>query len=83
MGELEIRVIPKASKNRVKIENGVVKVYINASPEKGKANKSLIKFFRKIVGERVEVVSGEKGRKKRIRFSITKEEFLERIKNAE
>jgi len=83
MGELEIRVIPNASKNRVKIENGVVKVYINAPPEKGKANKSLIKFLRKIVGERVEVVSGEKRRKKRIRFSITKEEFLERIKNAE
>ena len=83
MGEAEIRVIPNASKNKVKVENDIIKVYINAPPEKGKANKLLIKFLRKIVDGKIDIVSGEKARNKRIRFSITEKEFLERIKNAE
>ena len=39
---LEVKVIPKSSRNLVKEENGRIKVYLTQAPEKGKANKALI-----------------------------------------
>ena len=40
---VEVKVIPKSSRSLVKEEEeGRLKVYITAAPEKGKANKALI-----------------------------------------
>lgn len=61
---LTIKVIPNSDRNELKEENNQLKLYLKAKPEKGKANKELIKFFKKEFGLRVEIKSGEKGREK-------------------
>ena len=76
---LRIKVIPRASRNRVLIREGEVVVYVTAPPEKGKANKKVLKLLKKLTGANVKMVSGEKSREKIITFSIEKAEFMRRL----
>jgi uncharacterized protein (TIGR00251 family) len=67
-----VKVIPKSSKTEFVgyLPDGTWKVKIAAAPEKGKANKELCSFLAERLGvaqSRVEIVSGETGRLKRIR----------------
>lgn len=39
---INVKVTPKASRNQIKEENGLLKVYLTSAPERGKANKALI-----------------------------------------
>lgn len=63
---LAIRVIPNSSQSCVKIINGV-RVYVTQVPTKGKANKAVVKLFKKL-GFNVEIVKGEKTRNKILRI---------------
>lgn len=83
MGRMDIKVVPNASKNRVLVKDGQVVVYVNAPPEKGKANRALLKLLKRITGDKVDILSGEKSRKKTISFSLREEEFLKRLKENE
>ena len=47
-GAFEIKVITKASCDKIYLENGVVKVKIREIPENGKANKVIINLFSKL-----------------------------------
>ena len=76
---LRIKVIPKASRNRVLIREGEVVVYVTAPPEKGKANKKVLKLLKRLTGVNVKMVSGEKSSGKIITFSIEKAEFIRRL----
>lgn len=42
---IKIKVIPKSSRNQIKEEDGLLKVYLTAPPSKGKANKALIELL--------------------------------------
>jgi len=64
---LKIKVIPNASKTELKEENNQLKLHLKSVPEKGKANQELIKFFKKKLGLKVEIKSGEKSRDKVLR----------------
>jgi uncharacterized protein (TIGR00251 family) len=67
-GLLKIKVIPHSSRNElVKVDESELKLYLKAAPEKGKANKEVIRFFKKKLGLRVEIRSGEKSREKLLR----------------
>ncbi|HLD72538.1 MAG TPA: DUF167 domain-containing protein [Candidatus Nanoarchaeia archaeon] len=66
--QLKIKVIPNSDRTELKEQNGELKLYLQAQPEKGKANLAIIKFFKKELGLRVEIVSGEKRREKRLRI---------------
>lgn len=66
-----VKVIPKSSKNSVKMENGILRVHLNAPPVDGKANKALIELFAEILQvpkSSVEIVRGDKGRNKHIKI---------------
>lgn len=65
---LRIKVIPNSDRTELKEQNGVLKLYLQAQPEKGKANLAIIKFFKKEYGLRVEIISGEKAREKVLRI---------------
>lgn len=39
---VKVKVVPKSSRSLVKEEEGRLKVYITAAPERGKANKALV-----------------------------------------
>jgi hypothetical protein len=75
-----VKVIPGSRKNQiVGIEETHVKIRIKGAPEKGKANKELIKFLAKIFdigSSRVEIRSGETSKTKRIFLSGISEEVF-------
>jgi hypothetical protein len=65
--EIKIKVIANASKNLVKKEADIFKVYVTTQREKGKANKQVIKLLSQYfnVGKTdLEIVKGEKNNKK-------------------
>jgi len=67
---LQIVVQPRASRDElVELNEQGLKVRITAPPVDGKANKHLIRFLAKtfkVAPSRVELLSGEKGRHKRL-----------------
>lgn len=63
-GKLKIKVIPHSGRTEVKEEEGKLKLYLKAAPEKGKANAELIKFFKKEHKISVRIKSGETRRDK-------------------
>lgn len=65
--EFSLRVTPNASRTELKEEDGKLKLYLQAVPEKGKANAAVIKFFKKEFNIKVEIKSGERSRDKVIR----------------
>ena len=65
---LKLKVIPNSSKVKLVEENGSLKLYLKAVPDKNKANMELIKFFKKQFNLRVEIKSGLKGREKVLRI---------------
>lgn len=61
---LLVWVVPNAKSTYLIEDNGRLKIYLHAPPEKDKANKELIKFFKKEFNLRVNLVSGAKSREK-------------------
>ena len=69
-----LRIIVKPNANKSEIlgydeSRQAVKVAIAAQPEKGKANKEVIKFFSKLLKRKIEIKSGLKSREKVLVFS--------------
>lgn len=69
---LSVRVQPKASRDEIiGPHENALKIRITAPPVDGKANTHLIRFLAKTFGvpkSRVEILSGESGRLKRLRI---------------
>lgn len=67
---IRIKVQPRASKNEIRgIREGALHVKLTASPTEGAANKQLAGFLSKklkVAKSRIEILSGEKARHKRI-----------------
>lgn len=64
-GKLKVKIKPNASKNQIKSwdkNRKHLKININAIPEKGKANKELIKFLSKRLGKKVRILRGKTSR---------------------
>ncbi len=70
--ELKVRIQPKASRDEiVGPQGGDLKVRITAPPAEGKANAHLVRFMARVFGvprARITLVSGERGRSKRLRI---------------
>lgn len=65
--EIAVRVTPKASRNAIKEEEGVLRVYVTTVPEDGKANAAVVKLLSKAVGvpkSRLDLVRGHTSRDK-------------------
>ena len=62
--QFSLRVTPNASRTELKEEDGKLKLYLQAVPEKGKANLAVIKFFKKEFGIKVGIKSGSRSRDK-------------------
>ncbi len=65
---IKLKVIPNAGNTKLIEENGHLKLYLTAVPEKDKANQELIKFFKKTFKLVIEIKSGEKSREKVLRI---------------
>lgn len=65
----EIKVITKASCNKIYLENNIIKVKIREIPENGKANKTIIELFSKtfkIPKKNIEIIKGQTSSNKTI-----------------
>lgn len=71
---IDVKVFPSSGYNKWIIGNyGKLKCYLKNPPEKGLANKELIKLLSKalsIVKSDIEIISGAKSRNKRLKISI-------------
>ena len=84
---LPVRAQPGARRNEIHGQHdGMLKVRVTQSPEKGKANKALISLLSKGLSlrkSRIELIAGETSHRKQFLVSgITPEELAERIENA-
>jgi len=64
---IAVRVTPKASRNMIKVDDGMVRVYVTAVPENGKATVAVQKLLAKALGvakSRVSLVKGQVSRDK-------------------
>ena len=59
-----LKVVPNAKETKLIEENGGLKLYLHAVPDKGKANDTLILFFKKEFGLKVIIKSGKTSRRK-------------------
>lgn len=69
--EIAVRVTPKASRNEVVVEAGVIRVYVTVVPEGGKATAAVVKLLAKALGvakSRLTLVRGETARDKVFRL---------------
>ncbi len=48
--EIAVRVTPKASRDRIVVEDGAIRVYVTVVPEDGKANQAVVKLLSKALG---------------------------------
>lgn len=65
--EIAIRATPKASRDRIVVENGRIRVYVTVAPEDGKANAAIQKLLAKAIGvpkSRLTLLRGQTGRDK-------------------
>lgn len=77
---VEIKVVPASGKQGFVIDkNGFLKCFLKSAPEKGAANKELIKQLSaalKITLVQIEIVSGLTSKKKRLKIEgLTEEQF--------
>jgi uncharacterized protein YggU (UPF0235/DUF167 family) len=65
--EIAVRVTPKASRDRIVVEEGQIRIYVTTVPEGGKANAAVAKLLAKAVGvpkSRLGLIRGQTGRDK-------------------
>lgn len=69
--EIAVRVTPKASRNAVKQDGDVLRVYVTVAPEGGKANVAVAKLLAKSMGiakSRLTLIRGQTSREKVFRL---------------
>jgi uncharacterized protein (TIGR00251 family) len=69
--EIAVRVTPKASRDRILVEDGAIRVYVTTVPEDGKANKAVVKLLSKALGvpkTRLDLIRGATSRDKVFRI---------------
>jgi len=82
---IELKVVPSSGKNKWILDaGGRLKCYLKSPPEKGLANRELIKLVAKalsISNSDVEIVSGATSRNKRLKvgIDISFDQFLEKV----
>ena len=59
---------PKTEKASWDKEKNALRVNVHAEPEKGKANREIIKFFSKLTKKKVKIASGLTSKQKLLRF---------------
>ena len=80
---VSVKVQPNASRDRVVGEHGdQLKIAVTVAPEKGKANKVVIKVLSRLLGVKssdIEILSGETSRDKKVLIRNISEEDFNRV----
>ncbi|MGH1356186.1 MAG: DUF167 domain-containing protein [Thalassovita sp.] len=65
--EIAVRVTPKASRNKIVVQDGAIRVYVTTVPENGKATAAVQKLLAKSMGlakSRLTLIRGQTSRDK-------------------
>ena len=68
---IDIIVKPNSPKTEIRVfdsEKGAYSIDVKAHPEKGEANKEIVKYFTKLLKKDVKIISGLKSRRKILRI---------------
>lgn len=67
---IKIKVVINAPRTEIleKMDDGTIKIRVAGIPEKDRANKELVKFFKKKYGLSATIISGQKERIKLVRL---------------
>ena len=81
---LPVRVAPRSAREEVAgVTDGVVRIRLTAPPVEDRANEALVAFLSRVLGvprRRVEMVTGERGRRKVVRVhGLTRDEIYRRL----
>lgn len=83
MGEITVKVTPKAKQQRIRIEGDVAKIYVTAPPEDGQANRAveaLIAEAMKLPIRDVSIVRGATSRTKLVSiYGVSTEDVWKRL----
>lgn len=84
MTTIEVRVTPRSSGNRVKVdETGAIRIYVTAPPVDGQANAAVLELIAKRLGigkSAVGLLKGESSRDKTLSIEgLTREEVIDRL----
>jgi len=84
---LPVRAQPGARRNEIRgVQDGMLRVCVTQSPEKGKANKALVQVLSKALGlkkSQIELIAGETSHQKRFLVrSIQVQELAQRVQKA-
>lgn len=82
MAELQVRVTPKASQEKVVVIDNKMRVWVTAPPAEGQANQALINLLAKALGlpkSAFEIGRGGKSRDKRVLVSGITQERLDEL----
>ena len=77
---MPVLVTPKAHVTGIAgVHDGCIRVHLKASPVDGEANKALVRLFAETLGVRrsaVEITSGQRSRRKRLRITTSESDVL-------
>ncbi len=84
---LPVRAQPGARRNEIRgVQDGMLKVCVTQSPEKGKANKAIVELLSKKLSlkkSQIELIAGETSQQKRFFVrGVRVEELADRIRRA-
>jgi uncharacterized protein (TIGR00251 family) len=84
---LPVRAQPGARRNEIRgVQDGILKVCVTQSPEKGKANKALVEVLSKSLGlkkSQIELIAGQTSHQKRFLVrNIEVQELAQRVQKA-
>ena len=84
---LPVRAQPGARRNEIRgVQDGILKVCVTQSPEKGKANKALVEVLSKALGlkkSQIELIAGQTSHQKRFLVrNIEVQELAQRVQKA-
>jgi len=79
----DFKVIPRSSRNKAEIQDGLIRLKVTAAPVDGKANEVIIKYLSDILSapkSKISILRGKTCRQKTIEISdMDKESFLKKI----
>jgi uncharacterized protein (TIGR00251 family) len=75
---VEVKAIPNAKRFAIKLEGSVLRVWLESKPEKGEANRELLRRLGEIFGS-ARLVSGEKSRRKFVEVDGDEEEIRRKV----
>jgi len=76
MVDVKVKVKAGAKEDAIYIKDSDIYIHVKEKPEKGKANKSILKLIKKITGKKAEIVHGIKSNEKIIHIEGDMDEVL-------